>query len=136
MTNVDIFIDELGKLPHDNGSNLTWFVETDPINRVVKIMMRDHTRKPVKTMANFCLFDDIYAMPDPRRCAALIIEDMYYDFGEHIIDKKLLMSPDEAIEVLRSLKDWLYLCSMNGGTSIQREAIDIAIACLEEKCHE
>ena len=48
----------------------------------------------------------------------------------------IMMSPDEAIEVLRSLKDWLYLCSMNGGTSIQREAIDIAIACLEEKCHE
>ena len=46
------------------------------------------------------------------------------------------MSPDEAIEVLRSLQDWLYLSSMNGGTSIQREAIDIAIAALEEKCHE
>ena len=47
-----------------------------------------------------------------------------------------MMSPDEAIEVLRSLQDWLYLSSMNGGTSIQREAIDIAIAALEEKCHE
>lgn len=46
------------------------------------------------------------------------------------------MSPDEAIEVLRSLQDWLYLCSMNGGTKLQREAIDIAVACLEEKCHE
>lgn len=47
-----------------------------------------------------------------------------------------MMSPDEAIEVLRRLQDWLYLCSMNGGTRIQREAIDIAIAALEEKCHE
>lgn len=47
-----------------------------------------------------------------------------------------MMSPDEAIEVLRSLQDWLYLCSMNGGASIRREALDIAIACLEEKCHE
>lgn len=47
-----------------------------------------------------------------------------------------MMSPDEAIEVLRSLQDWLYLCSMNGGTKIQREAIDIAIAALEEKRHE
>lgn len=46
------------------------------------------------------------------------------------------MSPDEAIEVLRSLQDWLYFSSMNGGTSIQREAIDIAIAALEEKRHE
>lgn len=47
-----------------------------------------------------------------------------------------MMSPDEAIEVLRNLQDWLYLCSMNGGTKLEREAIDIAIACLEEKCHE
>lgn len=47
-----------------------------------------------------------------------------------------MMSPDEAIEVLRSLQDWLYFSSMNGGTRIQREAIDIAIAALEEKCHE
>lgn len=48
----------------------------------------------------------------------------------------IMMSPNEAIEVLRSLQNWLYLCSMNGGTRLQREAIDIAIACLEEKCHE
>ena len=47
-----------------------------------------------------------------------------------------MMSPDEALEVLKALKDWLYLCSMNGGTKLQREAIDIAIAALEEKCHE
>ncbi len=47
-----------------------------------------------------------------------------------------MMGPKEAIEVLRSLQNWLYLCSMNGGASIQREAIDIAIACLEEKRHE
>ena len=44
-----------------------------------------------------------------------------------------MMSPDEAIEVLKSLQYWLYLC---GGTNTQREALDIAIACLEEKCHE
>lgn len=47
-----------------------------------------------------------------------------------------MMHPDEAIEVLRSLQNWLYLCSMNGGTKIQQEALDVAIACLEEKCHE
>ena len=46
------------------------------------------------------------------------------------------LTREEAIKVLRSLQDWLYLCSMNGGTRIQREAIDIAIAALEEKCHE
>lgn len=44
-----------------------------------------------------------------------------------------MMSPDEAIEVLRNLQDWLYFSSMNGGSRIQREAIDIAIAALEEK---
>ena len=132
MTNVDIFIDELGKLPHDNGSNLTWFVETDPINRVVKIMMRDHTRKPVKTMANFCPFDDIYAMPDPRRCAALIIEDMYYDFGEHIIDKELLMSPDEAAGILREFaKDFEECGSWNIEDDKLVTALKVAIKCLE-----
>ena len=76
MTNVDIFIDELGKLPHDNGSNLTWWVATDPDKREVKIVMKDRTHKPTKTKARFCPFDDIYAMPDPRRQAALVIEDM------------------------------------------------------------
>ena len=132
MTNVDIFIDELGKLPHDNGSNLTWFVETDPINRVVKIMMRDHTRKPVKTMANFCPFEDIYAMPDPRRCAALIIEDMYYDFGEHIIDKKLLMSPDEAAGILREFaKDFEECGSWSIEDDVLVTALKVAIECLE-----
>ena len=47
------------------------------------------------------------------------------------------LTREEAIKVLRSLQDWLYFCSMNGGTRIQREAIDIAIAALEVKeCHE
>lgn len=50
------------------------------------------------------------------------------------MNKKL--TREEAIKVLRNLQDWLYLCSMNGGTKIQREAIDIAIAALEEKRHE
>lgn len=50
------------------------------------------------------------------------------------MNKKLTRK--EAIAVLRNLQDWLYFSSMNGGTSIQREAIDIAIAALEEKCHE
>lgn len=44
-----------------------------------------------------------------------------------------MMSADEAIEVLKSLEDWLYFSSMNGGSKIQREAIEIAIAALEEK---
>lgn len=44
-----------------------------------------------------------------------------------------MMSADEAIEVLKALEDWLYFSSMNGGSKIQREAIEIAIAALEEK---
>lgn len=44
-----------------------------------------------------------------------------------------MMSADEAIEVLKVLEAWLYFSSMNGGSKIQREAIEIAIAALEEK---
>lgn len=44
-----------------------------------------------------------------------------------------MMSAEEAIDVLKALEDWLYFSSMNGGTHIQREAIEIAIAALEEK---
>jgi hypothetical protein len=42
-------------------------------------------------------------------------------------------SVEEAIEVLQALADWLYLSSMNGGTKIQREAIETAIKALEEE---
>lgn len=40
---------------------------------------------------------------------------------------------ETAIIVLKNLQDWLYYSSMNGGTKIQREAIDIAIKTLQEK---
>jgi len=43
---------------------------------------------------------------------------------------------EEAIIVLKNLQDWLYYSSMNGGTKIQREAIDIAIKALQEKLEE
>lgn len=43
------------------------------------------------------------------------------------------MSIEEAIEVLIALEDWLYFSSMNGGTKVQREAIEVAIAALKEK---
>ena len=100
MTNVDYFIDELGRLPH-NGTHLIWFVETDYDEGVVKIAMKDRTRKPVKVKTQKCLFEDIMAMVEPRLAAKSIIDKMYYDFGEHIVDTKLLMSPDEAAGVLR-----------------------------------
>lgn len=135
MTNVDIFIDELGKLPHDNGSNLTWFVETDYDIRVVMIVMKDRTRKPTKTKALFCSFDDIYAMYDPRYGAALAIEKMYHDFGEHIVDQKLLMSPDEAAGILREFAKGFEECGTWDTLDIDDEdlvtAIKVAIKCLE-----
>jgi len=40
---------------------------------------------------------------------------------------------ETAIIVLKNLQDWLYFSSINGGTTIQREAIDIAIKALEVK---
>ncbi len=38
---------------------------------------------------------------------------------------------ETAIIVLKNLQDWLYFSSINGGTKIQREAIDIAIKTLQ-----
>ena len=132
MTNVDIFIEELGRLAHSNGSNLTWFIETDYNKRVVKIVMKDRTRRPVKTMAKFCSFDDIYALPDPRGAAVLVIENMYYDFGEHIVTKELLMSPDEAADILREFaKDFEECSSWDIEDDVLVTALKVAIKCLE-----
>lgn len=39
----------------------------------------------------------------------------------------------EAITVIRNLQDWLYFSSMNGGTKIQREALDIAVNAIEKQ---
>lgn len=38
----------------------------------------------------------------------------------------------DAITVLRNLQDWLYFSSINGGTRLQREAIDTAIEALKQ----
>lgn len=134
MTNVEIFLDELGKLPHDNGSNLTWWAATDYDKRAVKIVMRDRTCKPIKTKTLFCSFDDIYAMPDPRYGASLAIENMYYDFGEHIIDEKLLMSPDKAADILREFtKDFEEYGAWNIEDDVLITALKVAINCLEVK---
>ena len=43
---------------------------------------------------------------------------------------------ETAIIILKNLQDWLYYSSMNGGTKIQREAIDIGIKALQEKLEE
>lgn len=132
MTNIDIFIDELGKLPHDNGSNLTWFVETDYDERRVKIVMKDRTRKPVKTISKICPFEDIMAMVDPRWTAAVVIENMYYEFGEHIVDTKLLMSPDEAAGILREFaKDFEECGAWDIEDDVLVTALKVAIKCLE-----
>ena len=141
MTNIDYFIDELGRLPH-NGIHLTWFVDVDYDKAAVEITMKDRTRKPVRTKTQLCPFGDIMAMAEPRLAAKSIIEKMYYDFGEHIVDKKLLISPEEALKRLKELSEdlslgWVDIYSSEGGTDeLVIEALDIAIACLEEKCHE
>ena len=49
--------------------------------------------------------------------------------GEKMDDK---LTSKDAITVLRSLQDWLYLSGINGGTSLQRKAIDIAIEALKQ----
>lgn len=49
------------------------------------------------------------------------------------MDKENKMDPETAIRVLRNLQGWLYSSSMNGGTSVQQEAIDIAVAAIEDK---
>lgn len=139
MTNVDYFIDELGRLPH-NGTHLIWFVETDYDEEVVKITMMDRTRKPARAKVQQCPFEDIMAMVEPRLAAKSIIEKMYYDFGEHIIDRKLLISPEEALKRLKELSEdlsrgWVDICADNADEDVI-EALDVAIACLEEKCHE
>lgn len=132
MTNVDIFIDELGRLPH-NGTHLIWFIEPDYDNEVVKITMKDHTRKPVRVKVQECPFEDIMAMVEPRLAAKSIIEKMYYDFGEHIIDRKLLMSPDEAASILRKYVKEFEEC----GAWVDIDDVDlitalnVAIKCLE-----
>lgn len=132
MTNIDYFIDELGRLPH-NGIHLTWFVDVDYDEEAVKITMKDRTRKPTKAKVQLCPFEDIMAMVEPRLAAKSIIEKMYYDFGEHIVDKKLLISPEEAAGILRKYVkefeeggDWV---DIDGEDFIT--ALNVAIKCLE-----
>lgn len=134
MTNVDYFIDELGRLPH-NGTHLIWFVEPDYDKEVVKITMKDRTRKPVRVKTQKCPFEEIMAMVEPRLAAKSIIEKMYYDFGEHIIDEKLLMSPDEAAGILREFVKEIEECGWTISNIEDDEdlvtAIKVAINCLE-----
>ena len=140
MTNIDYFVDELGRLPH-NGIHLTWFVDVDYDKEIVKITMKDRTRKPARAKVQLCPFEDIMAMVEPRLAAKSIIEKMYYDFGEHIVDKKLLISPEEALKRLKELSEdislgWVYVRIRDNADEEIIEALDVAIACLEEKCHE
>lgn len=136
MTNVDYFIDELGRLPH-NGTHLIWFVEPNYDEEIVKITMKDRTRKPVRVKTQKCPFEDIMAMVEPRLAAKSIIEKMYYDFGEHIIDEKLLMSPDEAAGILREFVKEIEECGWTISNIEDDEdlvtALNVAIKCLEVK---
>ena len=44
-----------------------------------------------------------------------------------------LISKEQAITILRNLRAWLYFSGINGGTKIQREAIDVAIKAIEKQ---
>lgn len=131
MTNIDYFVDELGRLPH-NGIHLTWFVDVDYDKEIVKIIMKDRTRKPARTKVQLCPFEDIMAMVEPRLAAKSIIEKMYYDFGEHIVDTKLLMPPDEAAGILREfVKDFEECGAWNIEDDVLITALKVAIKCME-----
>lgn len=131
MTNIDYFLDELGRLPR-NGIHLTWFVDVDYDKEIVKITMKDRTRKPVRAKVQLCPFEEIMAMVEPRLAAKSIIEKMYYDFGEHIIDEKLLMSPDEAADILRKFaKEFEEWGDWDIADDALITALNVAIKCLE-----
>lgn len=131
MTNIDYFVDELGRLPH-NWIHLTWFVDVDYDKEIVKITMKDRTRKPARAKVQLCPFEEIMAMVEPRLAAKSIIEKMYYDFGEHIIDEKLLMSPDEAADILRKFaKEFEEWGDWDIADDVLITALKVAIKCLE-----
>ena len=131
MTNIDYFVDELGRLPH-NGTHLIWFFETDYDEAVVKITMKDRTRKPVRAKVQKCPFEDIMAMVEPRLAAKSIINKMYYDFGEHIVDTKLLMPPEEALHILKEFaKDFEECGAWDISDKDLVTALNVAIKCLE-----
>lgn len=57
---------------------------------------------------------------------------MYYDFGEHIVDKKLLMSPDQAAGILREfVKDFEECGAWNISDEDLVTALKVAIKCME-----
>lgn len=63
------------------------------------------------------------------------------NFGEpYCLDKKLLISPEEALKRIKELSEdlsrgWVDIYADNADEEII-EALSVAIACLEEKCHE
>lgn len=145
MDNVDKYMDALGRQRKDNGRDLAWcysLAHTDE-GEGIRITMQNRWAKPPVTYQRFIPSNYIYAMDDPESAAAKMIENMYEEAGEHIVDKKLLISPEEALKRLKELSEdlshgWVdvYGPEDRDDDELVIEALDVAIACLEEKCHE
>ena len=135
MDKVDKYVAALGRLRKDNGLNLAWdyCLIYKPGNEGIRVTMQNRWAKPPVTHQHFIPVDHIYEMDDPESAAAKLIENMYLDFGEHIIDKKLLMSPDEAAGILREFVKDFEECGawvdIDDGDLIT--ALNVAIKCLE-----
>lgn len=134
MDNVDKYMTALDKLPKDNGKDLAWDYCLTYMNGIesIRILMQNQlTKQPVTQRV--ITIDNIYAMDDPESAAANVIEIMYEEAGEHSNAEKLLMSPDEAADILRKYAknfeesgDWDYIDDEDLVT-----ALNVAIKCLE-----
>lgn len=144
MDNVDKYMDALGRLPKDNGRDLAWCYRLayGAEGEGIRITMQNRWTRPPVTYQRFIPSNYIYAMDDPESAAAKMIENLYEETGEHIIDEKLLMSPDEAAGILRQFTKDFEECGAwdyepaGGADEILIEALEVAIAALEEKRHE
>lgn len=137
MDKVDKYMDALGILPKDNGRDLTWcygLTYTDK-GEGIRITMQNRWAKPPVTYQRFIPSNYIYAMDDPKSAAAKMIENMYDEARELSNDEKLLMSLEEAADILRKYAkefeesgSWVDIDDVDFIT-----ALNVAIKCLEVK---
>lgn len=74
----------------------------------------------------------IYEMDDPKSAATKMIELMYEEAGEHNNTEKLLMSPDEAADILREFtKGFEEYGAWDIEDDVLVTALKVAIKCLE-----
>lgn len=91
------------------------------------------------------VYDELYSDGDNNRANRIIdaADEYAEEYAEsaytevfadtNLISRQASIKAEEAIAILRSLQDWLYFSAMNGGTKLQREAIDIAIDALKRE---